>query len=126
MKTPKTIIFSKLYFMVLFINFSNFSTSHSQNMFRRMSNTSELLPMEERLSVIDSYASQLTMSGYSLKQTQDIIINGLRGYERLRTKEMRGQAKLHRPAEDGQEERQRKKILSKANWFKQKSRNIEH
>ena len=97
--------------------------SHSQNMFRRMSNTSELLPDSERIRIVNDFASQLLRSGYSRKQSQDIVVNGLRGYESLRLRAEKGEAKLHRPAEDGLEERTRKKILSKGNWFKQKKKN---
>ena len=46
-------------------------------------NTSEMVDKEKRLEVIDKYAQKLINSEYTLEQTRDAIIGGLKGYERL-------------------------------------------
>ena len=47
-----------------------------------MMNTSEDLGMVERNIVIGEYAMKVVNSGYGLKQTRDIVVGGLKGYER--------------------------------------------
>ena len=55
----------------------------NQELIRRMVNTSEMIDMKERVAVIDKYAVKLMNSEYTLEQTRNIIIGGLKGYERL-------------------------------------------
>ena len=57
-------------------------TTLNQEVIRRMMNTSEELGMDERLKVVDGYAMKVINSGYGLKQTREIIVGGLKGYER--------------------------------------------
>ena len=42
-----------------------------------------MIDMKERVAVIDKYAVKLMNSKYTLEQTRNIIIGGLKGYERL-------------------------------------------
>ena len=51
-------------------------------MTRRMMNTSEMVPLEQRLAVVDGYGQKLTGSGYSTDQIRRVIVGGLTGYER--------------------------------------------
>ena len=97
-------------------------TSLSQDLIRRMKNTSEDLPMDERIAIIDEYTKQLIASGYSLNQTKNIIESGLLGYETLVRKVEKGDAVLHRSASEGAGARKRKKLLGKGNWFVTKKR----
>ena len=46
-----------------------------------MANSKEL-NIEERIRVVDEYAMKVVNSGYGLKQTRNIIVGGLTGYER--------------------------------------------
>ena len=55
----------------------------NQELIRRMINTSEQVEMTTRLEIIDKYAEKLLNSEYPLDQTRNIIIGGLKGYERL-------------------------------------------
>ena len=55
----------------------------NQEMIRRMVNTSEMVGMTKRLEIIDKYAQKLINSEYTLEQTRNAIIGGLKGYERL-------------------------------------------
>ena len=94
--------------------------SLSQNLVRRMRNTSELVAIEERVKIVDKYTGKLINSGYSMVQSRRIVVAGLRGYEAsLRRVERTGQ-KLHRSAAEGAVKRNRKKLLAKSNWFKEK------
>ena len=95
-------------------------SSLSQELIRRMKNTSEDVPMKERIDIIDEYAKQLVTSGYSPNQARDIIQAGLVGYETLVKKVEKKEAVLHRSASEGAGERKRKKLLGKGNWFVQK------
>ena len=97
--------------------------SLSQNMVRRMKNTSEDLPDSERVSIINEYSAQLRDSGYSVTQTRRIVSAGLTGYQRLVEKWKKGEAILHRSASEGFSARSKKKLLSPSNWFKPKKQN---
>ena len=97
-------------------------TSLSQDLIRRMKNTSEEVPIEERIAIIDEYSYQLMASGYSHHQTKNIIKDGLVGYESLVKKVEKGEAVLHRSASEGAGPRKRKKLLGKGNWFTIKKR----
>ena len=55
----------------------------NQELIRRMVNTSEMVSNEKRVEIVDSYAEKLMNSEYPLDQTRNIIIGGLKGYERL-------------------------------------------
>ena len=48
---------------------------------RRLFNTMEELPKEDKWCIIDDYSQKLLDSGYSLDQTRKIIINGVRGHK---------------------------------------------
>ena len=97
-------------------------TTLSQDLIRRMKNTSEDLPISERIAIIDEYTTQLFASGYSQDQTRKIIEAGLLGYETLVKKVKKGEAVLHRSANEGAGARKRKKLLGKGNWFTNKTR----
>jgi hypothetical protein len=55
----------------------------NQELIRRMVNTSEMMDMGKRLEIINKYAQKLINSKYTLEQTRDAIIGGLKRYERL-------------------------------------------
>ena len=96
--------------------------SLSQDLVRRMMNTSELLSTEERVKVVNEYSDNVRASGYSAKQTKKLVEAGLTGYERkLRKAESEGRF-IHRSASDGVESRQRKKLLGREEWFLDKKK----
>ena len=45
----------------------------NQEMTRRMMNTSEMVPMEQRVTVVDDYGQKLTDSGYGIDQIRRVI-----------------------------------------------------
>ena len=53
----------------------------NQEMVRRMINTSEGVPIEKRLEIVDKYAQKMLNSEYSVEETRSVIIAGLKGYE---------------------------------------------
>ena len=91
----------------------------SNDMVRRMLNTSENLRDEVRCSVVDSYAQMLINSGYSPQTTRKVIMNGLKNYENKKKASFRkGGRPLHVPEADSRAKRQWKKLVGKSEWFK--------
>ena len=90
----------------------------SQDMVRRLLNTSEALGAETREQVVDDYAQKLINSGYSTEQTQRIVLNGIRGYENKKRRRKEGGRELRLTAEKSRGKRHRDKLLSKTTWFR--------
>jgi hypothetical protein len=94
---------------------------------RRMQNTSELLPIEDRVAVVDNFCQKLANSGYRLHQIRKIVVGGLIGYEKRleqsRKPVSEGWRALHENAAASQGKRDRKKLMGKQTWFKDKERN---
>jgi hypothetical protein len=88
---------------------------------RRMTNTSELLQMEDRVEMLNRYAQKLTNSGYGLDQTRKILVGGLKGYEK-RLEQSKGGRPLHQSAASSRGQRYTKKLTAKTSWFKDKPR----
>ena len=69
----------------------------SNDMIRRLSNTSELMDDQARWDVIDEYAQELCNSGYGRGQIKRRIIAGIKGYEKKMEESRRpGGRSLHR------------------------------
>ena len=97
-------------------------SSLSQEVIRRMSNISEMLPQEERNNVIRDFLEKLRRSGYSREQSRTILQAGLRGYEYRRRQAAEGGVPIHRGKHQTQQGRAVRKMLEKANWYKHKTR----
>ena len=95
----------------------------SNDLVRRLMNTSEELGKGAKVEVVDDYAQKLTNSGYRGEQLKRIITNGIKGYENKRRRCLKDGRKLHRTAADSQGARSRKKLLAKSNWFRQRKKN---
>ena len=54
----------------------------SNELTRRLLNTSEALENKVRVQIIDDYSQKLRNSGYELNQIRKIVKNGLKGYEK--------------------------------------------
>ena len=97
----------------------------NQELIRRMINTSELVSLEERIDIIDKYAVKLMNSEYPLEEARNIIIGGLKGYERLLSlsKDTNNPKwkPLHMAAGWNAKNRRRAKELSKTKWYKGKT-----
>ena len=92
--------------------------SLSQDLVRRMKNTSQELPQEQKNEIVDQYSRKLASSGYSRAQIHRIITAGLKGFEKLARKQREGKGNIHRPAAEGAAARNRAKLLGKTTWFK--------
>jgi hypothetical protein len=93
--------------------------SLGNDMIRRMLNTSELVDMETRCKVVDSFATKLITSGYNLEKIRQIIISGLKGYEKqLKISRQPGGRPLHQNSGQSKAKRQRNKLLGKSEWFR--------
>ena len=79
--------------------------------------TSEEVDISERVKVVDEFAEQLISSGYSLKQTQDIVKAGLKGYEAKLRKCKETKTNLHRSADEGFHARKKNALLGPKRWF---------
>ena len=88
-----------------------------------MLHTSELLPIEERVAVLDRLSQKLSNSGYRIVQIRRTLIGGLSRYEKLlrwsKMPEGAGYRPLHLDAGGTLEARTRKKLVGKNNWYKQ-------
>ena len=90
----------------------------SNDLVRRFRNTSQELGREQYSTIIDGYAQKLINSGYGTTQTKKILVNGIRGYHGKVLKCRELGKRLHRTAEESSSSRIKKKLLSKANWFR--------
>jgi hypothetical protein len=97
----------------------------NQEMTRRMMNTNEMVPMEQRITVVDDYGQKLTDSGYGIEQIRRVVVGGLTGYDRALhlckdTTNSRWRP-LHKSACFNATKRRNKKLMAKSNWFKRKA-----
>ena len=90
----------------------------SQDLIRRLMNTSEDLDKEYREQVVDDYAKKILNSGYSRDQTIRILVNGIKGYENKRRRRIKEGRRLRTTARESRSRRYRKKLLAKSTWFK--------
>ena len=103
------------------------STKHqilSQEMIRRLMNTSEGLPEEQLQEITDNYAVKLHNSGYNLEQIRRIILAGIKGYGAKKARCEKEGRSLRRTAGESQGARYKSKLLGKSTWFKKKSNQI--
>ena len=86
-----------------------------------MLNTDEDIPQARRNEIVDIYSVKLLRSGYNVSVTREVIISGLRSYQRKVANAREAGQPLHRPAHTSLEARTRKKIFEKTSWFKNKN-----
>ena len=94
----------------------------SNELTRRLLNTSESLGDTVGIQVVDSYSQKLMNSGYRKEQIQKIIINGIKCYERKLGECRNGTRKLHRTGQDSSGSRYRKKVTNKTEWYRKKKK----
>ena len=94
--------------------------SLSQELIRRMKNTNLDLDQSQCDKVIDDYSVKLVSSGYERQQVHRVITSGLRGFEKMVRKQKDGQGDIHKPASSTKTTRNRKKLLGRCSWFKDK------
>ena len=74
----------------------------SNDMVRRLLNSSEVLGSSEKARVVDMYAQKLMNSGYSKEQVVRIIVAGIKGYEGKLERSQKYGSKLRRTAAESQ------------------------
>ena len=90
----------------------------SNEVIRRLFNSSENLDSQVVWETLDKYAIKLLTSGHSLAVTRRVILNGIRGFEtKIKRLEQRGIPR-YRTADESGKNRSRKKIMGKSTWFK--------
>ena len=95
----------------------------SQEMVRRLMNTSNGLPDKEYWQITDNFADKLKNSGYNVEQIRRIVIAGAKGYgaKKLRSEQLG--IPLRRTAEESQGARLKNKLVGKSTWFKNNKKN---
>ena len=75
---------------------------------------------------MDEFAQKMINSGHSLETARKVAVAGLKGYERKKERSAKpGGPPLHRNAEQSGPTRRIKKLLGKANWFREDGKNTE-
>ena len=97
-------------------------TTLSQEVVRRMRNTSRGVSSQRRGEILSEFMLKLRRSGYSEADRLNICTSGLRGYLRMVRTEMSGGRRVNRPRQDGEHERRMKRLTGKVSWFKTKKR----
>ena len=92
-----------------------------------MLNASKLLPIHERIIVLDKVSQKLCNSGYSLPEIRRSMVGALTGYERrlaasMKDVEEKGYRPLHESSANSLSDRLKKKLTGKSTWFKGKSK----
>ena len=100
-------------------------SSLSQDVIRRLKHTSLTLPTAARVKIIDEFSRKMLTSGYKREQTKSVIEAGIKGYERAVVKHISGKRAQHQRGRDGISSRNRKKLLEKSTWFKEKETDSE-
>ena len=85
----------------------------SNELTRRLLNSSESLGNKERVRVVDIYTQKLINSGYGVEQIRRNVINGIKGYERKLKESKEGGRRLHRTSAESSGKRAKKKLMDK-------------
>ena len=101
-------------------------SSLSQDLVRRMLNTSERISQQERNNVIENFVKKLTISGYRKDQVKNIVEAGLRGYQNKLERARKNGEMLHRSGKSTENLRYKKKLLEKNSWFKKQKEGNEN
>ena len=92
----------------------------ANELMRRLGNTDREQNRRVKSTVIDQFATKLLTSGYSLNQTRRITLNGVRGWEKRRTRALQERSRLFRTAGESRNTRIKKRTIGKTSWFKKR------
>jgi hypothetical protein len=96
---------------------TKFSTL-TQECVRRLLNTSELVPREEKIEIMEQYNNRLKRSGYDGKYRERVIRAAHEIYADKVKQHREGTRPLHRSKMWKKEERQQQKDLGKTHWYR--------
>ena len=92
----------------------------SNDLERRLAHTDDRQDRRAIAEVVDKFGKKLLSSGYSLKQVRTIAMNGIRGWERRRTRAREEGRSLFKTSQQSMTGRVKKKTIGKTSWFKQR------
>ena len=92
----------------------------SNDLVRRLLNTKEELPSQYRADILNKYGVKLLTSGYEYDQVRRILMNGAKGYLSKVERRKKDGGRLHRTAAKSSQARQRRKLLGKTSWYRDK------
>ena len=84
----------------------------------RLRNTRRTLPWKVSANILTEFSLRMKWSGYNSIYRGEVIKAAVVGYDRLLEKVDGGERPLHRPREWNATERRKKKLLSKAAWYR--------
>ena len=90
----------------------------TQEIIRRLMNTSEMVPQKDRNEVIEKFIEKMERSGFSKDKIKEIVIAGLLGYERKKVKAYKEGKELHRSSKATMKIRIKKKLLPKTTLYR--------
>ena len=88
----------------------------TQEGLRRLLNTSMDLSASERCEVMDRFSQKCIKSGYSVRQTREVMLCSLKGFSKKLLA-----PDLHRDCSVGLVDRRRQKLIDKVTWFRKTS-----
>ena len=95
-------------------------SSLSQEVIRRMKNTSRRVSHDEREEILTDFMFKLQRSGYTESFRKSILCSGIKGYERMVESEKSGKGPVNRPRGSRPQRQKRRlgKIREKSEWYK--------
>ena len=90
----------------------------SNEVMRILRNTSREQPQEVKKFYLSEFSQRMRMSGYSERFRREIMVSGIRGYERQLKDSDDGVCPMHRSRGYRKEERMKEKYMKKRSWYK--------
>ena len=85
---------------------------------RRLRNTKREIPWERKTEILSEFSHKLMVSGYNERFRYDVIKSAVEGYDKQCRWADAGTVPLHRPRDFDEENRRKKKLMSKTSWFR--------
>ena len=95
-------------------------TTLSQEILRKMCNTSRKANMETRVKILNKFMYKLAVSGYKENERLEILKSGIKGYYSKVVKEIKGGPKINREIGKSRGNRKILKVVNKTMWFMDK------
>ena len=93
-------------------------TTLTQEVIRIRKNTSGSIREKVKVAQMSRFAMKLMLSGYNKTERREILMAGMRGFERLEELEKNGKRSLNRNRKENYEARLLKKHGARSNWYK--------
>ena len=83
-----------------------------------MRNCHQKVPWSRKAEILSSFMARLRASGYNHKYRSEILLSGIKGYEKMLQVELEGGRPVNRPDSRDRIQRKKKKIVEKKTWYK--------